>query len=354
MAEPLFTPASGAGTLYGDDNTLYQYDPNTSWSPVASTDTSGIVGTNPVPTTTTTDNNTQPTGDVLGEQTSTVEDQGPSLMDQLNDVFAPTMNYLNDAMSVIEGQQPGVEEEISRDYSTSKESLQGEKASGQRTLKEQGQEAYKRFGDASSAARRLFGELKTGGRQRFGGASSAGQAYGELIGAQLQRGLGAAQSGYNDAMMKIDNAGQDLQMRYDNALKELENQKLAALNESRRWFDEKKLEITRLRGDAESTKSSQMLDLLMQLRNQAFQIYQQDYTYKQQLAQNYQANQQQVSAAKQRLLQFVNQGVGAKNNYLANSTVTPQNYLTFNRSPNTVAPTYTGVTTKKDEDELYA
>lgn len=344
-------------SVYGDPLTNTVFGPNysnpQSWStPVypSSSPTSGsVLGASTGPSYPT---QTTPTGDTTAQtQTQGTE---PNMTQMINDIFAPTMQYLAEAESTIRQQQPGVEQELQQQYQTSKESLQGEKASGERQLAEQGQGAFKRKEDAASAARRLYGELSAGGRQRFGGATSAGGAYSELIGSQLQRGLGQVQSGYNEAMMKIDNAGQDLQMRYTTALSELENQKNAAINEAKRYFDDKLLEITRMRGETESAKASANLSLLQELRNTVYAINMQDYQYQQQLALNYQTNQQQVEAAKQRLLQSVGMGAGAYQNYLSGTTVRPSTQLAFGGNLNAAnQPSYVGSISRKEDEYPY-
>jgi hypothetical protein len=344
MAAPLYSPLSGYGTQVNDWYYVQNSPSGGVWSQTPASQYSPVQQSAPQPITQ--QPAPQPTQQVQ-------QPQGPSMDQMINDIFAPTMDYLNQAEAKINEQQPGVEQEISSQYQTSAESLQGEKASGERQIAQQGQQAFQRKEDAASAARRLYGELKTGGQQRFGGATSAGQAYGELLGTQLQRGLGQAQSGYNDAMMLITNAGKDLELKYTTALKELENQKNSALNEARRYFDDKLLEISRLKGEAESNKASARLQELQNLRNTVYSIKMQDYQYQQQLATNYQTTQQAVEASRQKLLQSVGVGSTAYNNYLASSTVNPANQLAMGTTRETTNYPMTGITTKKEEENNY-
>jgi len=277
---------------------------------------------------------------------------GPSENELINDIFSPTMDYLNQAESQIKSQQPEINQEIEAQYGTSKQSLEGEKASGERNLAQSEQGAVTRKEDASSAARRLFQELSAGGRQRFGGATSAGEAYSELTGRELQRGLGQTETQFNQAMMQIDNHKQDLQMKFTNALADLENQKNTAMNEARRFFEDKLLEITRMRGEAESNKAAARLSALQDLKNKVYAINMQDYQYKQQLVANNQASQAIADQAKQQAFQSVTGGQQAYQGMLSSTNVNPQTSLAMGGARQSQQMIPTGSIRREDEQYL--
>ena len=320
---------------------------------------SSNIGPTGEPLTQQTSPTTNTSGEVLGTGTESTGSTytGPSPDDQLiNSIFDPTFNYLNQAQSQITAQQPGVEQDIQNQYNTSLGSLQGEKGIATRGLEASGQQAGSRKEDAASAARRLYQELVSGGRQRFGGATSAGQAYGELTANQLQRNQGDIQKQYGEAMQKIDGYKQDLEVKFTSALAELENQKNTAINEAKRFFQDKLLEISRLRGEAESNKSMQRLQALTDLRNTVMSINMQDYQYKQQLAANKQGSEQQVEQARQTLLQQVQGGQQATSNFQANASVAPNDYnrLAMSAPAGGSLTSFTGQINRKQEEPVGA
>lgn len=186
-----------------------------------------------------------------------------SYENRVNDVFQPTFNYLNQAEQTLRGAYPAAQQEIEGQYGTAKQSLDTQKASGERDLAAQATAADTRKEDAASAARRLYQELMMGGNQRFGGASSAGQAFTEINAAEQQRRAGDIQKQYAGAMQQIEGYKSSLNEKYTGALADLENQKNSALNDARNEFNNKLLEITRMRSEAESNKASMRLQALL-------------------------------------------------------------------------------------------
>lgn len=211
------------------------------------------------------------TKDQIKATGSSVEDYVAQFNQQIDEAFNPSMDYLNKAQKNIESQRPGIESDINAQISTGAKSLATEKAASERQLAEQGTAAGTRKEDALAAARRLYNELLTGGQQRYGGATSAGEAYKALGSKEFQRNAGDIRSQYEGFVQQLESARQSIQERYSVAVQELENQRVSLLNQARRDFQDKLLQIDQLKAELGTNKANMKLQALQELRNQVYQ-----------------------------------------------------------------------------------
>lgn len=265
--------------------------------------------------------------------------------DLLNQIFNPAYAQLSQEEQTARDLQPQIEQNILDQYGTSKSALEGERTSGMNQIGQSEQSTFNRKEDAASAARRLYDELVRGGRQRFGGATSAGQAYGELTAAEQQRRMGGIQTQYNEAMSKLDLAKSDLNQKFTNAIAELENQKNTAILDAQREFRNRLDQISAARRQTDADKAQMRMQELQNYRNMVYQINLQDYQYKQQLAANKQASESAVDQARQRLLASAGMGSAAYQQFLGNSTINPTTGLTMGYTPTAQNLAMTGQTT---------
>lgn len=263
-----------------------------------------VVNTNPL-TGAFPQNNPQPQP---GPAPQPQQDSGPSQEQLLNDIFGPTDNYLNEYASNIQSQQPLAEQNINTNYGISKESLVNQNTSGLNQLGQMSTEAGQTKESADSNAVRLFNELKRGGIQRFGGASSAGEAYNTLTGNELQRNLGTIQKTWSGTVEKINSYKVDLENKFSTALQTLDQQKNEALQNAQQFFQDKMLEVTRMKAENQSAKATAQLGLLQDLRNKVYAINMQELQYKQSLAANKQASEASVSQYAQQMLDNITGG----------------------------------------------
>jgi len=286
------------------------------------------------------------TGQVAG--TSTTGTTGTTGTDPLSALYAEIDNIYNSTMSYLGGQeqslranQPGVEADIGAQYGATRKSAETEKGVGERELATAGTAAGQRKEDALTAGRRLFGELQMGRQQRFGGASSAGQAYGELTGREFQRGQATTQQAYQNAMTKVTELGANLRERFDSAIFNLETQKNSALNQVRQTFQERLSQIDALRAEAGQNKSTMRLDLLSELRNQVYQINLASVQTQTQLNAQKQ-NAEQELAFIQNAVSSAQTGAGEATNTMFGATTTSpttQNIITSGNGTTTQTPT---------------
>lgn len=283
--------------------------------------------------------------------------QGPS-MEEINAVFNPQFDFLNQAESALRADQPSVIEEAQKQYEASLGQLDVGKERSEREIDTQATQASQRKESAMDAAARLYNELVMGGRQRFGGASSAGRAYGELSAREFQRQQGDIRTNYETASQQIAASRVKVEEDYNTSRTQLELQKNSAMNQIRRDFQNKLMDIQRLRGEAESAKAQMRLEALQALRNQVFAIELQNQQFQQQLELQRANSLGTIQTAEQNLLASVGGATSAKQQFATNTTTTPQSLYSLGNlesptsaSSATLRPTG-AISTNRDEDLL--
>lgn len=217
-----------------------------------------------------TTNNTNPivksTSDPTVEQPT--EQQQGDLWNQVNAIYQPNANYLNQAEATVNSQYPSNIQSVEDQYAASKGTLDLSNTQTLNQLTNSENQATRRKTDAWTAATRLYNELMRGGHQRYGGASSAGEAFAALAGVEQQRTTEDISKNYETTMGAISSKRGEVAQQYSNSLFVLDTQKRQALDAAKQNFDDKMLEITRLRSMNESAKQSAYMDALTQLRSQ--------------------------------------------------------------------------------------
>lgn len=270
----------------------------------------------------------------------------------LDAIYKPITDFLSKAESTIRGQQSGIEGDI---RSLESEQLAAAAAQGAltgRTIDTQQRQGEQRAEDAITGARRLFSELSRGGRQRFGGSSSAGEAYQTLGATEFQRNRGNIAQQAAEFGQQIANARISLRERTEQAVNAIKNQTARQMNEARRAFQDRLLEISRLRAESESAKAERRLQALQDLRNQVFQIRLADAQEKgqvQQLATQLETQisglEQQNTGATQQLGQSYQAGLGQTN-------LNPDTTLALGLPGQGGSQPYTGQVSTREEELL--
>lgn len=286
-------------------------------------------------------------------QSQPQQPQGPS-QDEINkaidEAYSGSMDYLNQAEGALRSDLPNVLQEAQNAYNTNAKMLQDQKDKAFNTFGEQTNQAGQRYEDALAASRRLYNELRNGYTQRFGGASSAGQAAGEISAVEQQRQQGQNQRQYGDVIRQIDMQRQDVENNFNTGLLQLEQQKQAAINQANRDFQQKLLDINSKRAELGQNKAQARLAALQDLRNKVFQIQLQN----QQFQQTLEAQRQQAHA---QLGNYANQVSGALTNasnastaFNQSTTTNPQSNLQANSTSSTSASPYVGTIQPKKDD----
>lgn len=212
--------------------------------------------------------------------------QGPSqedLMREIDGVYGDSYNYLNSVEGQLRQDLPNVLQEAEAQFKTNTSMLGNQRQSGLSQLQGQEEAAQNRQMDALAEARRLYDSLMRGYNQRFGGSTSAGQAATEIAGVEQQRQQGGINRDARQTMRQIDVARSEVENNYQTGLMQLEQQKQTAINQANRDFQNKLLEINRMRGELGQNKAQMRLQALQELRAQAYQIEAENRQFQRQL-----------------------------------------------------------------------
>lgn len=273
---------------------------------------------------------------------------------EIDSVFNPQFSYLGQAESNLRNDLPSALAEAESQFKTSSALLGNKKSQAQRELGTQETAAGTRKEDALTSARRTYNELQQGGRQRFGGASSAGQAFSELSNRELMRNQGGIESSFQTAMNQIGEQKLKVEEDYNSGLMQLEQQKQQSINQVNRDFQNKLLEISRMRAEAESNKAQMRLQALQDLRNQVFSIQLQNQQFAQQLALQKANSSTSLDAYAKQLADSIGAGTTATKTMADTvSGYTGTNLGVTPNSPAIASLNLTGSTTgRRPEDEL--
>lgn len=273
MPAPQYSPIEGYGAQSGSYN-FVQTPTGPTWSTVPQSQATGgsVLGSNTTSKPASNNSSGGSSSNNSNNNNNKSNQDADAFLKEIDNAFNSTNKYLDQAGKQLSSDLKSTESDVNNLYGASRNSLDAEKNTSYQQLNTQEQQGGQRKEDAVTAARRLYNELVTGGQQRFGGASSAGEAYQSLAGRELQRNNAGIQQNFENFQQQVAVARQNVQQRYEVALQTLEAKKIEAVNNIRRDFQNKMLEISRLRGENESAKQQARLGALQDLRNQVFQI----------------------------------------------------------------------------------
>lgn len=249
------------------------------------------------------------------------------IMQEINNMASANNNYLNDVQSQMQSGFNTYQQDAQAQQAAQQAQLDASRNTSLQTVATNEQAAEQRRVDALSAARRLYDELMRSGSQRFGGASSAGQAYSELNAQEQQRRMGGIQSDYNTTMTQFENQKSQIEQQYQASIANLQAQTTQFMNEKRRDFDNKLMEISRMRNETEQNKSQMRLEALQQLRNEVFSVNAQALQFKQQLDAQKQAMDYESQQADKRFAQARQEAWNSNAMFAQNASTNPQTGL---------------------------
>jgi hypothetical protein len=236
----------------------------------------------------------------------------------------------------------------------SKNTLGSEYNLNNQAIGQQQVQGENRRNSAIDAARRLYNELLMGGKQRFGGASSAGEAYQSLAGTELQRNNQSIATDYSTFMGQVDMARNSLTERYNQSLQQLELQKQQLLSQAQRDFQDRLLEIDRMKAEAGQNKANARLEALQSLRNQAYQIQLSTAQNQSQLNTAKAQAEQELQNAISSMGANVQQANTAGQTLAQNVPSQYQTGLALGPTQQSAAQQYTGAINPRRQEQLYA
>jgi len=220
--------------------------------------------------------------DTINQQNA-ARDYENQINSQIESMYGPTMDYLNQNVSYVGGQKTAAEQQAEADYQANLAQLGTQKGTTLGGLETQQRKGQTQKEDALAQARRLYSELQRGNIQRFGGATSAGQAASEIQGAEQQRQFGQTARQFNEFTQQIETARKDVESQYQTGIQQLNQAKQTAMAKIQSDFTNAIMQINNLRAQTEQQKGAAKLQALQQLRSEAQALQQQTTQFQQQL-----------------------------------------------------------------------
>lgn len=293
-------------------------------------------------------------GQVLGTSTTTnpydsvKAPSGPS-KEEIDAQFNPILSVYKKAESNLRGQLPGLISEAEAQAQASQGLLQNQRLGANEQLGLQEQQTRQTQQAQVGQQRQTLQELQMANQQRFGGASSAGQAAGELQGREFQRNTFQIGQQAQQAVQQIQQQRQVVEREFQQGLQQLEVNKQQAINQIQRTFQDKLLEINARRGETESAKAQARMSALQELRNAAYQIDVSKAQFQAQLQMQAQQNTQYLDNAAAQYLSAANQGQQGVDQF-ASQTPTAIPGVGANQGQATSNPQLQGQITGNDEE----
>lgn len=215
----------------------------------------------------------------------TFNSQG-DFMNEVNNAFGDASNILDTQEQRVRSGEQDLYKQATSPYDSTLPLLQQARDENLTRNTQQTNEEKIRETNAFDAARNLFNELRQGNQQRFGGSSSAGEFAYNLLGRELQRGLGQIQQTAGQNFNKLKDQANQIITGFQSQLQQLNTQKEAALAGARDVFRQKLSEIDNARFGLAQNKSQAKLQALYQLRSEAQNIQNSFIQLQQQMAAN--------------------------------------------------------------------
>ncbi len=267
--------------------------------------------------------------------------QGPSEAD-INAIYQPQAEYLNQQQQQLEGQLPSVLAQADADFALLQQELSGNRQKNLGTVQESQISATMRKEDVLAAARRLYDQLRRGYQQRFGGSTSAGQASSEIASAEQQRQMGLTERQYGDTTRQIEQQRQGIETDYQTGNMKLLQGKQQAIAKVQSDFQNQISTIQSNRAMLESAKAQAKLTALENLRNQVFAINQQATQFAQTLEAQRQASLLDVQNYTAKLNMYGQNAAGATGAFGSGTTTTPTSTLQATTPSSNWSSPYTG------------
>lgn len=209
---------------------------------------------------------------------------GGDMASQISEAYQPALNALGEYQNAVQSGYEGDVSNVGQQYANTQ---QATTAQGQQleTSTNQEQDAFnKMLSSAYDDAVRAYNALKQQGINRFGGASSAGQAVGELAQQEFARQQGkTAQQGLQGTQ-QFATERTKIKNYISQKMNDLDTWKNTALNDLKKNLNDSLANIAMRRGDIEANKTKDKLAALQSAVQQSQQIASTDRQFRQQLA----------------------------------------------------------------------
>lgn len=217
-----------------------------------------------------------------------------------NALIAPALQALGDAENAAQSSYGADVSEIDANYAKQKgqqeQFVQGEetKAGQQRTSTTQQAES------AVNESRRQYSEIQQGLQSLYGGTTGTGAFATELAGRQTLQNVAQLRQNLTNAITQIDDRLGQVRQVSQLALEDLENQTTAQKQQAKASLDRNLADIRGQRGALESRKAELAMSAMQQYQQLVSEVNARNSSFKQQLAQQALAAEQQLTNARSR------------------------------------------------------
>lgn len=200
--------------------------------------------------------------------------QAPSFEDQLNAIFNPTADFLNQLEAQYRSEQPEAEAQVTSSFNRALTPIQEKEATELAGLDKQEGVVNRGETNALGEARQRFNELSQRNIAMFGTGTSAGPGAQELLSRETAKQFGSIGQEATAGRTEIESERTRVKTFTAKKKAELEEQKQEAIRNVQSEFRRGLLQINQSRAANESAKAQARLELLQQAQQQAFQIEQ--------------------------------------------------------------------------------
>lgn len=229
---------------------------------------------------------------------SSAERDRDSALSKLENEFKSVMGGLDVQEQNLSTQLPNTIQQIEQGFNEVRPNI--ERELNTRITDLTGQEQSAQTGAASqiNQARRLFNELQTRGQQFAG--TSAGDAYGELLGRSTAENIGNVRNELNKTLQSIQSEIGTTRNFYTTKLTDLERNKNLQVQQAQNEFRAEIAKINQARRDLSSKKPELTMDALARFQNRVAEIRNASMIAKNQLEQWAAQKQLTLSQAQER------------------------------------------------------
>ena len=210
-------------------------------------------------------------------------DYEAQLSGQLNAAYDPAYANLSAVEAQYRQEYPTSQAFIEQSYGEVLPQLESEQAT-----RISGQEAQMKKGKGEeksqiAQARQLYNELRQSGLTRFGGASSTGEAYGELLGRTTAQQMGETKQQFGNLYQDIEKEKANINDFYAARKTNLEKEKQLRLQELKNEFDNSIRQINTQKQVLDAEKAARRIAALQEYSAQARQIQYESQKFAQQV-----------------------------------------------------------------------
>lgn len=190
---------------------------------------------------------------------------------QLDSAYAPAYRNLQDIQAQYEAEYPNSQAFINNSYNEALTPLANQQSTQLAGLDTQEAKGKQEEKSQFSKARQKYNELRQGGLTRFGGASSTGEAYGELLGRATSQEMGGITQNFGQYQMDIEKERGNVNNFFAEKKTNLEKEKQLKLQELKTSFDTEIRKINSQKAALDSEKAGRRLAALQEYSAQARQ-----------------------------------------------------------------------------------